>query len=102
MLHFYNPAVDDGFCTVKLTDSNARLYSSTGLLLVEKILSIYSEEPVRHLRSLLLDLSRSLSEVRYYRRILYIALLRGQLQYIISYLDRNIQYDTIFIRDTSL
>ena len=63
LLHFYNPGVDNGFCTIKLTDSRARLYSSTGLLLIERILQLHSEEATRHLRSLLSDICHCLNEV---------------------------------------
>lgn len=63
LLHFYNPSIDNGFCTISLSDSNARMYTSVGLLLIEKILLLGSDESLRHLESLLNDLCHCLSEV---------------------------------------
>lgn len=63
LLHFYNPGAENSFCTIRLDDPQARIYTSIGLLLLEKILFINAEESHRHLCSLLVDICHSLSEV---------------------------------------
>ena len=63
LIHFYNPGAERGFCTIRLDDAKARLYTSIGLLLLEKILQLNAEESHRHLWSLLVDICHSLSEV---------------------------------------
>ncbi|XP_067933265.1 rapamycin-insensitive companion of mTOR-like [Watersipora subatra] len=82
LLHFYNPGSDNGFCTIRLDDPQASLYTSIGLLLCEKILLLNAEESHRHLSSLLVDICHSLTEnARLYTADFMRALLRLGVPY---------------------